>query len=731
MMFNDGRNYPFALSIDMRVFNNQEADYGVEKFIERLGFTPDYVFNHETYVGQIHSHNGLLDDTMLLPTWVAQRAIPGCQLWTRKQYKECVDVLHANGVKFFQGAEAAWSQWPEYGEISKDTWIHEHIPEMFTTYRNGNTTKNEMGMICPLKRMKDGAWYEDFLLKDVLRYLEDYNMDGFFAADGFGGLATQLVDGDYSEDMIAQFTEKTGSQVKGSDIPEKAAYIWENLRYEWISFYADRWASFYSKTTKGFRDHNKDLIVMAPFKHGPADALYKYGYYYERNAAAGLDFYALESMETNSHRWQNMQSMAATGISNVTTIKAIAPDTRIMWMSAACNTPEHWHTLRDHPAMLERECISLNTARAIGPQGESVKGFTGVQPLFGIDLNASEWRWYKQRLDIGHMNIVHNEGLVNIWSNEILYENTKRLLVYPYTFETVRLRFSGLPVHCTVDIKNVTKVKNKSLLLIQPLGINDHDVVILKNLVEKEGKILIVAGEVENANLLKLLGLEKNNNSGKEWSYAENDMMDLYRIPENSGAFGDHWGGYSVGKAKSVVNIFDGGKVTGTGLSVNAAGHGYAVFIRVIRKEFPKMNYRLTDFHVQSHPRSLPGVQDGFLTIKDVTKALAEMHPGSYELICARLVQLLDGTFPYSDKGQVLACTARDGKQYLFVENPLNLQYIYMTVTLPKEKKYVMELGVRKNGPMGYQYYGDNRPKNIDVCIPPEALIPFRIDYKD
>ena len=89
-MYEKTRGYESALSIDLRVFDNQLADYGVGAFIERLGFLPGYVFNHETYVGQIHSHNGLLDDTLLLPTWTAQRAIPGCQLWTRKQYKELV-----------------------------------------------------------------------------------------------------------------------------------------------------------------------------------------------------------------------------------------------------------------------------------------------------------------------------------------------------------------------------------------------------------------------------------------------------------------------------------------------------------------------------------------------------------------------------------------------------------------------------------------------------------------
>lgn len=730
-MYEKTRGYESALSIDLRVFDNQLADYGVGAFIERLGFLPGYVFNHETYVGQIHSHNGLLDDTLLLPTWTAQRAIPGCQLWTRKQYKELVEVLHAHGIQFYQGAEAAWSVWPEYGEASRDTWIYENIPEMFTTYRNGASSAGEMGMICPLKRMKDGTPYEDFLLRDVLRFLNDYGMDGFFAADGFGGLCTQLSEGDYSEDMIAQFTERTGIAVPGAGIPEKAAWLWGEKRYEWVTFYADRWADFYRKFTTAFKAAGKGFIVMAPFKHGPADALMKYGYDYAKNAAAGLDFYALESMETNSHRWQNMQSMAAVGTSNITAIKAIAPETKLFWMSATCNSPEHWHTLRDHPGMLERECISINTARCVGEKGEAVKGFDGVQPLFGIDLSAGEWRWYKERLDIGHMDIVHNDGLVNIWSQEILYENTRRNIVYPYTFETVRLRFAGLPIHSAVNLDHVESVTNKSLLLIQPLGIGDAEVKRLRTLVEG-GKLLVVAGEVENEALLALMGMEKTAAKAAAWALAKGHGIDAAALPETAGSLSKEAGGYRCAGARSVVDALDdSGAAVGTLCAVNRVGEGLCVFIRDILTEFPRMNYRLPDYHVETHPSALRREQGGYRTIREVTAALAGMHPGAYDLICARVIQTLDGTFPYADKGQVLSCTDRQGNRYIFCENPLNLQYIYASVTLPKEKKYLAELPIRKNGPMGYQYYNDLRPKSFDVCIPPEGLIPFKVIYRE
>jgi hypothetical protein len=729
IMYKKTEGYDFALSIDLRVFDNCLADYGVGDFIEKLGFIPDYLFNHETYVGQIHSHDGKIDDTLLLPTWTAQRAIPGGQWWTRRQYRALVDELHRHGIKFFQGAEAAWSVWPEYGEASRDTWIYNNMPEMFTTYRTGVTTAGEMGMICPLKRMKDGMYYEDRLLRDVLRFMDDYQMDGFFAADGFGGLGCKLYDGDYSDDIISQFTEHTGIEVKGGSVNERADYIWENLHYEWAVFYSDRWAQFYSKITKAIKAAGKELIVMAPFKHGPADSLMEYGFDYAKNVKAGLDFLALESMETSSRRWQYTQAMEAVGISNVSTIKAICPNVRILWMSSTCNCPEHWHTLRDIPNALERECLALNTARAIGPEGKLIKGFDGVQALFGIDLNADEWRWYKQRLDIGHLKVASNDGLVILWSDKILYENARRRITYPLSTQVVKLRFAGLPIHTAVDFSNIRFVKNKSLLLIQPLGICEEDVIALEELVCRQGKNLIVLGEVENSRLLKLLGISRNESRSYAWKLESQNATFTKDIPEQEGETKEMIGGYEASDAEVLINVMEGGKNVGAGLTVKKFGSGNCIYIRRLVSKLPQMRYKRSEMDLIAHP-SLRGPENDLLTTKQVFESLANVHPDSYELICARCVEELDGTFPYSDKGQVLSCSDEAGNHFIFCENPLNMLYIIMTVTLPHKKKLLTELSIRFKGPIGYQYYGDLRPNKFDVCVPPEAVIPFRIEYE-
>ena len=729
-MYQKAEGYQIAISLDLRVFDNREPDYGVAKFIDHLGYVPHYVFNHETYVGQIHTHTGHIDDTLLEPTWTAQRAMPGGQWWTRAQYKGLVDSLHTHGIRFFQGAEAAWSIWPEYGELSRDKWIYENLDELFVRFRNGTCSRDEMGMINPLKHLKDGSWYEDKLLRDVLRFLDDYGMDGFFAADGFGGLSCNLKDGDYDPDMIAQFREATGIEVPEGTITQQADFIYENHHYDWAVFYSERWSRFYSKFTSAFKAAGKEIIVMAPFKFGPADALMNFGFDYHKSVRAGLDFFALESMENSSRRWQYTQAMEAIGVSNVATIKAANPDVRIMWMSSTCNCPEHWHALRDVPNALERECLALNTARAIGEGGKLIKGFDGAQPLFGIDLSASEWRWYKKRLDIGHMPIRRNHGLVILWSQKILHENGRRGITYPLNSAIVKLRFSGLPIHTAVDMSNLRFAGNKSLLLVNPLGIDDHDVNVLEDLVINGGKNLVVVGDVDHPRLLSLLGIAPSGASSRRWKLA--DDTDYFReaIPEAGGEVNQEIGGYKATDARAIVEALSSqGEAVGAAVTAKKAGAGQCLFMQRLIITLPKMKYRRSVMDKKVHLNVRGNPEDDLLTTKQAFESLANVHPDSLELIFARLVQHADGTFAYSDKGQVLSYEGMDGTEYILCENPLNMTYLVMGVTLPGEKKSLSEMDIRFKGPVGYAYYGDERTDRFDVCVPPEAAIPFKIEY--
>ena len=89
------KHYEACLSVDLRCFDNTLPDFGVAGFFEKLGFIPSRIFNHETYMDQIHTHNGVIDDTPLEPQWISQRAVDSAQPWTRRQFKGLIlSLIH-------------------------------------------------------------------------------------------------------------------------------------------------------------------------------------------------------------------------------------------------------------------------------------------------------------------------------------------------------------------------------------------------------------------------------------------------------------------------------------------------------------------------------------------------------------------------------------------------------------------------------------------------------------
>lgn len=91
----------------------------------------------------------------------------------------------------------------------------EHADEydIFIMTRDGGSLRNSTGSINPLRRLPDGRYYEDVFLEDLIRYLEDFHMDGFLAGDGWCGLGVMLKDGDFHPDMIDQFETWSGIKV--------------------------------------------------------------------------------------------------------------------------------------------------------------------------------------------------------------------------------------------------------------------------------------------------------------------------------------------------------------------------------------------------------------------------------------------------------------------------------------------------------------------------------------
>ncbi|MDR1287329.1 MAG: hypothetical protein LBK08_06945 [Treponema sp.] len=717
----DINTYKTSLSVDLRCFDNSKPDMGVGAYVEKLGFIPYQLFNHETYMDQIHTHNGIIDDTMLEPQWVSQRAMPGAQTWTKRQFRALIEEVHKYGIKFFQGCEAAWSCWPEYGYISKCVFMYEHMSEVFIVDRTGRTSGQDgMGAINPLRRLKDGTLYEDKIIRDVQRFLIDYNCDGFFAADGFAGLAMPLYKGCYAGDMIEQFAEYTGIRIPDGGITEKADYIWEKFRYEWTVFYSDRWASFASKLSRGMKKAGKGLTTFTPWQLGPADSLSVYGYDYAKCARAGIDSVALEIMEeVTSRRFQVALGWESVGICSAATAKAASENLEILWTTSTCNCPEHWHTLRDQPVIIERECLALGSARAITSRGERIRVIDGVLAIFGIDLFDTEWRWLKRRWDEGFgYQVKQGLGPIIVWSDNVLYGNLKRGITYPLSRAVTKLRYAGIPVSQAVSTDNLLRVSGEDLLLVQPLGIDDDEVIRIETAVNNNSNLYVI-GEVEHPRLLELLGIKKTKNDGAvhEWK------MDMYTGREQG------LEGYAAGKASCMVKLDNGD----TALSVHDFGKGKCVFIRRIIPEMPALELPRTAKERQSYPSNMYDPASlKFGSIREQMASVITLHPDTLDTLAAGVIQKSSPLLPVPSRGQLLGFNQEDGSQLLLVENSANLMYSVINVKLPGEKKTLVEFPeIKPIGPVGYVFFGEGEPDEFDVCVPPDACIPVKIIYKE
>ena len=172
--------------------------------------------------------------------------------WTKYQLKTVIDGLHAHGVK------AHFSIFPNSrDDFFHKEWLGEH-PEAAMAVAN---SWDRHPIINPLKRLNDGSYYEDFLVRKMVEVCSDYGFDGCHLVDGYNHGWMQLCHGDYSDDMVAQFVEHGGVALPkdvleacGGDVAKvkaRGAWIWGNQRRAWIDFHVDRWERYFRKVVEG------------------------------------------------------------------------------------------------------------------------------------------------------------------------------------------------------------------------------------------------------------------------------------------------------------------------------------------------------------------------------------------------------------------------------------------------------------------------------------------------
>lgn len=273
-------------------------------------------------------------------------------------------------------------------------------------------------------------------------------------------------------------------------------------------------------------------------------------------------------------------------------------------------------------------------------------------------------------------------------------------------------------------MEHILQAPGKSLLLVQPLGIEDSDVLRLRQAMESGSNVYVV-GDVDNEKLLDLLGIRKTVKDGgiHTWYYDGDILKDRKeaRHGEESGLEG-----YAAVQADVAVYLENKDAV----LTRRAVGKGQCIYIRRVMEFMPALDIAKTDKELASYPVNLEKI--GAKTIRQELESVITLHPDELDFLIADCIRESDVEIPRVNRGQILGFKDPEGSQVLLIENSANLMYTTVNVKLPRAKKCIQEFPeIKPIGPVGYLFFGESEPDEFDVSVPPDAAIPVKICYQD
>lgn len=659
-------------------------------------------------------HERVIDDR----PFMRKHSVNTERCWTRRQLQGLAVELHQYGVKVFVGFHGAW--W------SKSVWLEQHS-ELFITLREGRKADNPsvfnditritdkgvpvlvkqssepgmQGALNPLARTKEGEWFEDIFCKILVDCLNDYHFDGVFMSEGMVGLSVTLNLGDYSDDMISQFSDFASVQVKGTTTLEKSADIWENHRADWFRFYTKRWGGFYHKLSDALKQAGKELATMDAWARGPADSIYDFGIDYLELYDAGIDYYVMQSREENWGRrghcdpfvWEPGQ------IAAVATIKTRAPQLKLLWAVSACVATEHWNAIRDLPNVLERQLLGLPLTGYLAPDGSFKRSYDGYLAHEADYLTCAEWSWLTKRLQHSFTSDIQRMlGAAIVWSDNVYEHHCRMGERWQITKQISQLITAGLPVRMAVNTANLEKANAEAYILVDPVGLSEQEIDALIEK-RKQGAALILIGNIESARLQNELGLSS--------ARAVNAIVDDCSEPLTLR--------YAADTAETLV-ADEGCRVV---MSIQKhAQEGPALYLASTRTWAVPVTENPSAFTEHKCDIGEPGYMREFYEV---------VMPNRLEYLAAAQMKKLAGLSVIVDEGQYAAYENTAGDTVVHLENMANLYYLRPKIYTADRFVEVREFAVKTLAPKSYVISCDPDNRIYSVHVIPDGAIPVAL----
>lgn len=464
--------------IELIGFDHNEKDFGVKAYLDKCGFIPKGMALLLFSPDFVHSHRGMDTEGVLPYEICSYGGRPygkerNRQEWTNYQLKGLIANLQKYGIEVYCSFFDLFRV-DDPAKLRETEWCARH-PELYEMNKNGTAFK----YINPLKRFKDGTYYEDLFIQDLMKVMVDYNFDGYHGADGYTSPRKNIALVDYSDDMIEQFLLYSGVvldkalMIVCDQMPEemikRANWIWKHQRSEWIRFNANRWGELWGKIIPALHKEGKKAYLNTAWTRDPFEALYRYGVDYQQLAETGIDGFIVESVAASlsAGAGETDYELGTEFMAMILTIKAYVPDKKLICLNAIQDTQEQWDALSHAPTVLERDIYSFSNLYLINSDGVN-RCSTGFMACLGDGISKDGWNWITNRWDLGYRG--HPQKIIGVsmvWSDQALHNSVEEYIEYrnwtthKYMYELLE---HGAPLHSVVDVKDLLRTSGPILI---------------------------------------------------------------------------------------------------------------------------------------------------------------------------------------------------------------------------------------------------------------------------
>jgi len=473
-------SYEKWIWIELIGFDNRESDYGVAAYLDTVGFIPESIFLLLYTPDFVHAHKGMDTEWHLPMEACSYGARPYGKLhdrqeWTNFQLRSLVTELQKHGIDVYCSFFDIY-QFHVGDTLRASEWCAAH-PELYEMRKSGEA----FPAINPLKRLKDGSWYEDLFVQDLMKVMSDYGFDGYHGADGYTSPRLSLAETDYSDDMVEQFIAATGVDIHTGlaarcdgnplDMEQRADWIWNNKRLEWIRFHCERWGRLWDKIMSAIRKEGKKAYLNTAWTRDPFEAIYRYGVDYRRLSDSGIDGFVVETVgaSLSAGAGETEYEPGAEFAAMLLSIKAYVPEQKLVCLNAIQDTNEQWDALSHAPTVLERDIYSLANLYLQNSSGIS-RCSGGFMACLGDGVSRDGWNWIAKRWDGAFDGEpLRTAGVRMVWSDRLLhrsledYSETRHWPVHKYMTELIS---RGAPLHTIVNVKDIPETDGPILVTL-------------------------------------------------------------------------------------------------------------------------------------------------------------------------------------------------------------------------------------------------------------------------